>query len=169
MSKFMHRAVAGALVATLGLSAGMAHAAPATASATASARVLKQITVTNTSDLDFGTIVAGTSASTVAVSTGGARTCGSGLTCTGTVSSANFNVSGTNNTVVTITGDNTVSLANGTGGTMSASLTRSASTLTLASSGPVGGSFQVGGTLSLAANQADGAYTGTFNVTVDYQ
>lgn len=169
MSKFMQRAVAGALVATLGLSATMAHAAPATASATAKARVLKQITVTNTSDLDFGTIVAGTAASTVAVTTGGTRTCGSGLTCTGTVSSANFDVSGSNNAVVTITGDNSVSLSNGTGGTMSASLTRSATTLTLANSGPVGGSFQVGGTLSLDANQADGAYTGTFNVTVDYQ
>jgi hypothetical protein len=169
MSKFMHRAVAGALVATLGLSAGVAHAAPATASATASARVLQQITVTNTSDLDFGTVVAGTAASTVAISAAGTRTCGSGLTCTGTVSSANFNINGTRNTVVTITGDNTVSLANGSGGTMSASLTRSASTLTLASAGPVGGSFQVGGTLNLGANQADGAYSGTFNVTVDYQ
>ena len=47
-------------------------------------------------------------------------------------------------------------------------LTRSATTMTLANAA-VGGSFQVGGTLSLAANQADGNYTGTFNVTVDYQ
>jgi Mat/Ecp fimbriae major subunit len=169
MTKLMHRAVVGAVIAAIGLSAGAAHAAPVNASATAKARILKQITVTNTSDLDFGTIVAGTAASTVAVSTGAVRSCGTGLTCTGTVTAANFDVSGTNNAVVTVTGDNSVTLANGTGGTMSASLTRSASTLTLANSGPVGGSFQVGGTLSLAANQADGAYTGTFNVTVDYQ
>lgn len=168
MSKLMNRVVAGAMVATLGLSASLAHAAPVTASATARARILKQITVTNTSDLDFGTIVAGASASTVAVSTGAVRTCGAGLTCTGTVTAANFDISGTNNAVVTITGDNSVTLANGTGGTMSASLTRSASSLTLTNSA-IGGSFQVGGTLSLAANQADGAYTGTFNVTVDYQ
>ncbi len=168
MNKLINRAVAGALVASLGLSAGMAHAAPVTASATAKARILKQITVTNTSDLDFGTIVAGAAASTVAVSTGAVRTCGTGLTCTGTVTAANFNVSGTNNAVVTVTGDNSVALANGSGGTMSASLTRSATTLTLTNSA-IGGSFQVGGTLSLAANQADGAYTGTFNVSVDYQ
>jgi hypothetical protein len=168
MTKLINRAVAGAVIAALGLSAGMAQAAPVTASATAKARILKQITVTNTSDLDFGTIVAGTSASTVAVSTGSVRTCGAGLTCTGTVTSANFDITGTNNTVVAITGDNSVTLANGTGGTMAASLTRSASTLTLTNSA-IGGSFQVGGTLSLAANQADGAYTGTFNVTVDYQ
>lgn len=168
MSKLMNRVVAGAMVATLGLSATLAHAAPVTASATARARILKQITVTNTSDLDFGTIVAGASASTVAVSAGAVRTCGAGLTCTGTVTAANFDISGTNNAVVTITGDNSVTLANGTGGTMSASLTRSASSLTLTNSA-IGGSFQVGGTLSLAANQADGAYAGTFNVTVDYQ
>lgn len=169
MSKFFNCATAGILIATLGLSGGTAYAAPVTASVTVKARVLKQITVTKTSDLDFGTIVAGAAASTVAVSTGAARTCGAGLTCTGTVSSANFNISGTNNAVVTITGDNSVTLANGTGGTMAAALTRSASTLTLTNSGPVGGSFQVGGTLNIAANQADGAYTGTFNVTIDYQ
>ncbi|MDP3783056.1 MAG: DUF4402 domain-containing protein [Sphingopyxis sp.] len=35
--------------------------------------------------------------------------------------------------------------------------------------GATGGSFQVGGTLSVGANQAAGDYTGTFNVTADYQ
>ena len=168
MTKLIQRAIVGAAIAAFGLSAGVAQAAPATATATAKARILKQITVTNTSDLDFGTIVAGAAASTVAVSTGAVRTCGAGLTCTGTVTSANFDISATNNTVVTVTGDNSVTLANGTGGTMSAALTRSATTLTMANAA-IGGSFQVGGTLSLAANQADGAYIGTFNVSVDYQ
>ncbi|QJQ31853.1 DUF4402 domain-containing protein [Sphingomonas lacunae] len=167
MSKFMHRAVAGALIAAFGLSAGAAQAAPANASATARAAVLKQITVANTSDLDFGTVVAGTSAANLDVSTAGARTCGAGMTCTGTVSAANFNITGTVASVVTISGDNSVSLSNGTD-TMTASLTRSASTLTLAA-GAVNGSFTVGGSLGVDANQADGSYTGTFNVSVDYQ
>lgn len=167
MTKLINRAVAGVVIATLGLSAGVAHAAPVTATATAKARVLKQITVTNTSDLDFGTIVTGAAAS-VGVSTGGVRTCGAGLTCTSTVSAANFNISGTNNEVVTITGDNTVALSNGTGGNMTATLTRSATTITLVNSA-IGGSFQVGGTLPLAAAQPDGNYIGTFSVTVDYQ
>ena len=104
----------------------------------------------------------------MAVSAAGVRTCGAGLTCTGTVSSANFNITGTTGAIVTVTGDNSVTLANGTGGTMTAALTRSASTLTLVA-GAVNGTVQVSGTLSLAASQADGAYTGTFNVTVDYQ
>lgn len=167
MSKIMLRAAAGALIAAAALSAGAAQAAPATASGTARAAVLKQITVTNTSDLDFGTVVAGASAASLDVSTAGARTCGAGMTCTGTVSAANFNITGTVAAVVTISGDNSVSLSNGTD-TMSASLTRSATTLTLAA-GAVNGAFTVGGSLGVAANQADGAYTGTFNVSVDYQ
>jgi len=168
MSKFFSRAAIGAAVAAIALSAGAAQAAPVSATATAKAKILKQLTLTRTADLDFGTVVAGSTASTVAVSTASARTCGTGLTCTGTVTAASFDIGGSNAAVVTVTGDNTVSLANGSGGTMSATLTRSAATVTLINAA-VGGSFQVGGTLSLAANQADGAYTGTFNVTVDYQ
>ena len=168
MRKLFIKAATAAVIASAAFSTVAAQAAPATASATARARILKQITVTNTSDLDFGTIVAGTAASTVAVSAAGVRTCGAGLTCTGTVSSANFNITGTTGAIVTVTGDNSVTLANGTGGTMTAALTRSASTLTLVA-GAVNGTVQVSGTLSLAASQADGAYTGTFNVTVDYQ
>lgn len=168
MRKFLIKAATAAVIASAAFSTVAAQAAPASASATARARILKQITITNTSDLDFGTIVAGTAASTVAVSAAGVRTCGAGLTCTGTVSSANFNITGTTGAIVTVTGDNSVTLANGTGGTMTAALTRSASTLTLVA-GAVNGTVQVSGTLSLAANQADGAYTGTFNVTTDYQ
>ena len=48
---------------------------------------------------------------------------------------------------------------------MTASLTPSTGTITLAG----GDSFSVGGTLNVGANQADGAYSGTFTVTVDYQ
>ena len=90
-----------------------------------------------------------------------------GLTCTGTVSAANFNITGTVASVVTISSPATTTLTSGAN-TMSVSLVRSASTLTLAA-GAVNGAFTVGGSLGLAANQADGAYTGTFSVTVDYQ
>lgn len=167
MSKMMTRALAGAILAATALSAGAANAAPVTASATARANILQQITVTNTSDLDFGTIVSGAAASTVIVSPQGVRTCGAGLTCTGTVTGANFNITGTNNAVVTVIGDNSVTLSNGTD-TMTASLYWDiAGTVTLSATGT--GSGKAGGTLSLAANQADGAYTGTFNLTVNYQ
>jgi hypothetical protein len=49
---------------------------------------------------------------------------------------------------------------------MTASLSASATTATLVANA---GSFSVGGTLSVGANQVDGDYVGTFTATVDYQ
>ena len=80
------KALALVSVATLGFGASAANAA--TASATAKASILKQITVTKTSDLDYATIVTGAAASTVILTPAGARTCGVGLTCTGTAISS---------------------------------------------------------------------------------
>ncbi len=155
--------IAGSLVASLGMGATAANAA--TASATAKAKILRQVTVTNTSDLQFGTIVTGTAASTVIVSSAGARTCGTGLVCSGAFTAAGFNVTGTTGQVVTVSVPASVTLASGTN-SMTASLSSSNSTLTLAANA---GSFSVGGTLSVGANQADGDYSGSFNATVDYQ
>lgn len=155
--------IAGSLVASLGMGATAANAA--TASATAKAKILRQVTVTNTSDLQFGTIVTGTAASTVIVSSAGARTCGTGLICSGAFTAAGFNVTGTTGQVVTVSVPASVTLASGTN-SMTASLSSSNSTLTLAANA---GSFSVGGTLSVGANQADGDYSGTFAATVDYQ
>ena len=68
--------------------------------------------------------------------------------------------------MVVVGGDSNVTLNGSLGGTMSSTLTYSAPTVTL---GATGGSFQVGGTLSVGANQAAGDYSGTFNVTANYQ
>ncbi len=159
----MKRAVIGAAIAAFAMNAATAHAA--TATGTARAKILQQITVTNTSDLEFATIISGATASTVAVSTAGARTCGTGLTCTGTAGAANFDIVGTDGAVVTVSGDANVTLNGSISGTMNAALTYSATSITL---GATGGSFQVGGTLGVGANQAAGDYSGTFNVTVEY-
>jgi Mat/Ecp fimbriae major subunit len=164
MNKNVLKAViAGSLLASLGMGATAAHAA--TASATAKAKILRQVTVTNTSDLQFGTIVSSTAASTVVVSTTGARTCGTGLVCSSTASAAGFDVTGTSGQVVAVSVPASVTLSSGTN-SMTASLNSSNSSLTLAANA---GSFSVGGTLSVGANQADGDYSGTFSVTADYQ
>jgi hypothetical protein len=148
----------------MGFSAVSANAATATADARA--RILAPITVTKNTDLDFGTIVVGTTAGTATVSTAGARTCTAALVCTGgTVSAANFSVSGTSGAVVTVATPASVSLASGANN-MSASLTSSAATVTLTGGT---GTFNVGGVLSVGASQAAGNYVGTFTVTVDYQ
>ncbi len=168
MRKFgMKGALVGAVVAALAMAPA---AQAATATGTAKAKILRQITLTNTSDLQFATIISGATASTVVVSNAGAVTCGSNLTCTGTTTAANFNIQGTNNAVVLVGGDSTVTLNGSVSGTMSAALSYSASSVTLTNGpGTVGGSFQVGGTLSVGANQEAGDYSGTFNVTANYQ
>lgn len=164
----MKRALVGAAIAALAMNAQVAHAASATG--TAKAKILRQITLTNTSDLQFATIISGATASTVAVSTSGAATCGAGLTCTGTTTAANFDIQGTNNAVVLVGGDANVTLTGSLGGTMNAALSYSTNSVTLTNGpGTVGGSFQVGGTLSVGSNQTAGDYTGTFNVTANYQ
>jgi Mat/Ecp fimbriae major subunit len=168
MSKMILKsAVLGAVMAAVTLTATSAHAANATG--TAKAKILRQITLTNTSDLQFATVISGATASTVAVSTAGAATCGAGLTCTGTTTAANFNIQGTTNAVVLVGGDSAVTLNGSLGGTMTAALSYSATSVTLANAGPTGGAFQVGGTLSVGANQTSGDYEGIFNVTANYQ
>ncbi len=149
-------------VAALGMTASAANAA--TATATAKANILKQITVTKTSDLDYATIVTGAAASTVVVTPAGARTCGVGLVCSGTATAAAFNVVGTIGAVATVSVPATVTLASGANN-MTSTLVSSAALLTLAAAN----SFTVGGTLAVGANQVDGVYAGTFTVTVDYQ
>ncbi len=147
-----------------------AHAAGATA--TARAKILKQITVSSTADLQFGTIVVGTGTATVTVDTTGARTCGAGLTCSGASTAAAFGIVGTSGEVVTVSSDATVSLTktDGTPGSMTATLTPSVTTLTLgALAGGYNGTFNVGGALSVASTTPDGGYAGIFNVTVNYQ
>ena len=156
------KALALAGVVSLGFAGTVANAA--TATATAKGIILKQITVTKTSDLDYATIVTGAAASTVVVTPAGARTCGVGLTCTGTQTAAGFSVLGTIGQVATVTVPATVTLTSGAN-TMTSTLLSSAATLTLVAAN----SFNVGGTLAVGANQADGVYNGTFTVTVDYQ
>ena len=153
---------AGVLAVALGGTAAYA----ATASATAKAKILKQVTVTKTADLDFGTVVTGTAPGTVIISSAGARTCGTGLVCSGSTAAAAFGIVGTTGQTVTISTPLTVSLTSGLN-SMSAGLLSSAATRTL--SGTAADQVTVGGTLSVGANPADGDYTGSFAVTVDYQ
>lgn len=175
MTKFMTRAAMGAALAAAALTAGTAHAQDS-ATATASANILQSITVTNSQGLDFGTIVPGAAASTVVVTPGSstvasARTCGAGLTCSGTFSRAVFDVTGTHAALVDVTGDSSVVIVNADGDTMNVALTYSNTSVTLvratAAATPAA-SFYVGGTLSVGADQAAGAYSQVFNVTVDY-
>ncbi|MDZ7588713.1 MAG: DUF4402 domain-containing protein [Parasphingorhabdus sp.] len=164
-NKFATAAVAAAVLAT-GMF-GATAASAATATADAKANILQQVTVTKTADLDFATIVSGAASSTVAVSPLGVRTCGVGLVCSGTATAAGFNITGTTGTTVTLASDANVTLNSGAN-SMVATLNTSSATHVLTGVA-LTDQFTVGGSLAVAANQADGNYAGTFNVTVNYQ
>ncbi|MFM9978390.1 MAG: DUF4402 domain-containing protein [Sphingomonadaceae bacterium] len=160
-----NRFTKAALAATVAAATFAANGAQAaTATADARAQILRQITVTKTADLDFATIVTGAAASTVSITPGGVFVCGVGLTCTGTAAPAAFSILGTTGQVVTLASDATVTLTSGAN-TMTAALAATAGPMTLDGTD----SFNVGGVLAVGANQADGAYLGTFTVTVNYQ
>lgn len=173
ISRFNRRSVlAAALVAVLG--AVPAAASAATASSDSTATIVTAISLTNTAALDFGSAVAdAASQGTVEMGAGGTRTCTT-VTCVtqDPGNAASFDVSGEANysydvtlpgSAITLTHD-----SNGTD-TMSAD-TFAASN---AGSGTLDGSgadtFTVGATLTVGAGQTAGGYTGTFDVSVDYQ
>ena len=171
MTKFVRLAVlaaAATAVATPALAAPVA-ASPA---ARASARIVKPLTLTALRDLDFGTIVVGTlgGTQTVSVSQGGALGgCSGALTCSGTVQSAQYRVTGTNNFTVNIaaTASNLTNTTSGGGETLAFTPDAPAS-VGLGNSGAVGVDFTVGGSIDIDPTTVDGLYEGDINVTVDY-
>jgi hypothetical protein len=155
-----------AATAVLAVTLGSTGAQAATASAEARARVLRALTIANNNrPLNFGAVVATAAPFTVTISTAGVRA--ACATCSGTVSAAQFDITGTATEVVTIDADPSVTLLNGLGDSMSATLVESATSATLDGTGAA--AFSVGGTLSVAANQAEGNYSANFTVTANYQ
>jgi hypothetical protein len=159
--------LAGSAFVALGLGATSAQAATNSVTANANAKILAAVTVTKSTDLNFGTAVSGAAAGTVAVSTGGAQTCTTVVCTGGGATAAGFAIQGTAGGNVAITVPATVSLT-GPGTAMSATLTSSAASLVLTGVAATD-VFQVGGSLPVAINQAGGSYTGTFTVSVAYQ
>lgn len=157
-----------AAAAILSLMAFGNEAHAATASASASANIIPPLELTKTADLDFATIITGASADTVAISATGVRTCGAALTCSATAAAAAFSVAGAANVTYAITLPSSVTISSGsdsmTVDTFSSS--KSSNTGTLSTGGA--DTFGVGATLHVAANQAQGLYSGSFNVGVDY-
>ena len=170
MTKFVKfAALAATMLATtpaLAAPVGVTGAPP-----TATARIIKPLTLTSTGSLNFGTIVMDgvTANRTIALSNLNVVDCASGSTevvCSGTTSVPTYNVRGTNNQVVNII--KTASTLNGSnGGTLTLTPTGAAS-IPLTSSGSPGDDFAIGGSITIAAATVDGLYTGTVNVTVDY-
>ncbi|HYC03525.1 MAG TPA: DUF4402 domain-containing protein [Azospirillaceae bacterium] len=158
--------------ATLVLAAVAGSANAATSNFTASATVVAPIAVTTGTNLSFGGIIASASAGTVVIDAAGARSTTGGATASGgTVSAASFNVTGAPSTAYNITLPASANISSG-GDNMSVAfaaathLTGGSTARTLTAGGT--DTFNLGGTVSVGANQAAGSYSGTFTMTVNY-
>jgi spore coat protein U-like protein len=177
-SKLLARPFNLALIAALSLAAAgttlEANAANATASATAS--VITPIAVTSVGTLAFGKFVPGASAGSVTVSTSGARTATVVTPSGGTPGAASFPITGEPSTTYAIdtsattanltSGANTMALALVTDFSGGGAISGTQATGTLDNTGKQ--TLYVGGILTVGANQANGAYTGTVSVAVAY-
>ncbi|KRA81547.1 DUF4402 domain-containing protein [Altererythrobacter sp. Root672] len=165
MNSTLRNAAVGMALAALGFSTS---ASAATATATAQANILTSLSVTATDALlDFGTVAnSGVGGNVTVNAATGARTCTPGLVCTaGSPGVATFHVTGENGLPVGISFTNqTIQLQSGAN-VLPLTLASQYATLAL---GPSGGDFNVGGTLTLATNQAAGVYSGQFEVVVLY-
>jgi hypothetical protein len=134
-----------------------------------SAKVDPVITLVKLTDLRFGDIYTSASAGTVLLTPAGARsaTGGASLGALSPVGSATFTVTGAASATYAISLPATITLSS-PGGTLTVSPVTSTPSLTGLLSATGQQTLAVGGTLNVAANQADGDYAGLFNVTVAY-
>ena len=169
------RARTGFTAMMVGLAA-LAAAAPAHAAnnvATVQANVVKPLILTWLQNLDLGTIALGPgtwSNATVGISKAGVFSCtNANLICTGATQAARYNVSGTNNRTVLISAPNVTLVNQGDPTKTLTMVVDNPSSVLLTNSGPPGTNFSLGGSISLSSTTVSGTYSGTFNVTVDYQ
>jgi hypothetical protein len=160
-----------AAVAALALTATPAFAAPTSPDkqATATARIIKPLTLVWVDDLDLGSItLVDAGPTTVGITRAGVFSCpGTAVTCSGTPKVAKYKITGVNNQVVTVNSAN-VSLTGPAGSTPLLLTVDAPASVNLGNSGTAGTNFSIGGSISVAGTQADGTYTGTFAVTVEY-
>ena len=146
-------------------------AVAATGSDDATATVVQAISISPTpvTSLHFGDIVPGTGGTVIITTTDSANT--GTITPTNNPSRAEFTVDGQNGKTYAVTVPGSVTLNGTPSGTMTAS------TFTYNGGGGIGnpgvvintgGPLYIGATLTVGSGQAAGTYTGTYNVSVDY-
>lgn len=162
----MKKTLVGALALILPAAAIAAPGDTDTATGTATATVVAPIELTHDGGaLGFGSFLAGSGGTVVVTSGGAGSVTGDVEFVSGSANTADgFTVAGDANRSFTISATGGT-VSNGTD-TMAFTTNVSASSDTLDTNGD--GSFTVGGTLTVAADQAPGDYTGTYDATVAY-
>jgi hypothetical protein len=169
MTKFVKIAAlaAAALAATPALAAPVGVTGPS-GPPTATARIIRPLTLTATGSLDFGTIVLNgvTANRTVTLNDDTSITCATELVCDTNGTVPTYNVRGTQGQTVNII-KNTSTLNGSNGGTLTLTPV-GASSVVMPNSGSPGYDFAIGGSITIGTGTADGVYTGTVDVQVDY-
>lgn len=162
---------AGIAMVLAGCAVSPAYAASGTGASTA--RVLLPLTVSESASLDFGSIIPSTTATGhVSIEPEGTRSECTVGGCTGGFTPASFLITGSPDTVLGIshagvsTNPITFTLTSGAN-SMTFGLILHTPSVTLSNAGIA--SFQIGGRVAVPANQPPGDYSGTFDVSVDYQ
>ena len=176
-------ALFSAALVIVGSAPALARGTPVPVTVVAKANVVAQLSFFKVDDLDFGKIIAGTTAGTVVVSPTGARTAtgGAKLASGGSVKPASFAGKGTLGQTITIVVNSNTSTLTRVGGTQTMTMdtfvigsTPTAILTTTPLAFRIGGTagifkFPVGATLRVNANQAPGTYVGNFTLTMVYQ
>ncbi len=128
--------------------------------------LMAPISISSSGDMDFGTLSPTGTAGTVTVTPAGVRTSVNVDLFGGTPAAASFDVTGASGQAYFITLQSSATLTSG-GNTMTVDTFNhdagGAPTL-----GGGSDTFNVGATLNVGATQAEGTYSGTFDVTVNY-
>lgn len=158
---------ATAVFATPALAVG-----PTGNNATATARIIKPLTLVAVQNLDLGTILmsgpSGWTGAKIGISSAGVFDCANtNVVCSGTNQVAKYKVTGTNKQTITVTAPN-VTMTNANDGSTLLMTVDSPGTVDLGNSGSTGKYFNLGGSITIDSTTSDGVYNGTFDVTVDY-
>ena len=170
----------GGILALTMLLPGLA-LAQAQATANITAQVVQPIAITTVTDLNFGILSVGTVGGTVVVqpTPGGGCTVSQtgdvdvGSTTGATATCAQFDITGANNAFYSVTLPTSVTITDGGANSMTVNNFQACSiTTSLCTSYQLDNTgydqLTVGATLNVNGGQAQGTYTGTFQVTVEY-
>ncbi len=168
----MPKGLTGSSLASAGalLLAGMlpAHGQTRDATALASAEICQPVSIQKPADLNFGALIATRSAGQVTLGQNGGRSATGGvvLGSAEAVSSAAFQVAGEPHATFSVTLPASIEITSGPSRMTVAGFSTGGITQALDASGRL--ALKVGATLGVEANQAPGAYSGSFTVTVAY-